>query len=402
MLTAAVGLLSGCVHGTQADTQPVTLRYYSYGMSLPQIQGALEKAAANLPGVTLEPVEADLSSLLDGENPPDFYLISPQYNGTICSLEDIFTPERFTDLDLFLSSDTGLSLDDYVPLMEAGIFEGKRLALPLCFGTGMLVTSQQTLDLFSLNVDRLNEYDGFLEGLRQYAAQAEADENARLFFAPPLTGIFFPWNGLDIAQIKEDSELFRPTFETYRSVYAMLQRSWNQDWATPEAMGQPMQEHLIFGYQAEGFFWMDYYAVTAKTGQTPLLYSVPSAKDDHVYGNPSALMAINKNSDHQQQAYLLMKQLLSDSVQSSGFGENLPVRRESIVLAAKAYAQNFSAGVIPDSLIEQFSSKAEEACFGAYYPPFVNQTVDSAMQPYLEGAVTYETAVGALDGVVIS
>ena len=126
-----ITLLSGCANGI-ANQQPVKLTYYvNQGVEsiiVPHLDSLAEKSDST----EFERFSGDINSAI-GENGADIIFLSTDYDVLEQGMGSMLTEDNFIDLTLLINNDTSFSLDHYVPMIEAGVVEGKRLGIPLYF-----------------------------------------------------------------------------------------------------------------------------------------------------------------------------------------------------------------------------------------------------------------------------
>lgn len=383
-----ITLLSGCANGI-ANQQPVKLTYYVNQGVESIIVPHLDSLAEKSDNTEFERFSGDINSAI-GENGADIIFLSTDYDVLEQGMGSMLTEDNFIDLTLLINNDTSFSLDHYVPMVEAGVVEGKRLGIPLYFMVESFVTSQENMDYLQFTEDSFQSYDAFLSMLQRYSDIAA--ENSYLFFPQKMgMSLFFPWNGLDFFKMTDNLSAYQPTFEAYRSVYAFD----NKDIISVSSMDEVakmLQNHEVIAYQAQGFSWMDYYSTVSASGQTPLLFPAPSV-DGNMYGAAGVFMCINKYSNNDQSAYELLKQMLSDSVQSLGFGGGIPVLESAIEPAATVYSTNFSKTDVPKETVEQFAQKVADTEFsGSFFSYAENAKINSVLDLYFgsDGSMAFE------------
>jgi len=156
---------------------------------------------------------------------PDIILESDTFTFNIGSFKRMESGV-YADLEPFFQHDENFQMSDYHEIvLDAGVFQGKRYAVPLSFVSSYWLTTQEILEEEGITIEEdLQDYTSLMNLLQDYR---QSNPEKRLFYniyARQFLNDMFPWNGLPLVNIEEkqvsvDPDKLHYVIDTYRDVF---------------------------------------------------------------------------------------------------------------------------------------------------------------------------------------
>ncbi len=386
------------------------------------LQNAIHLFQAEYPGVEVDfrrfdsvdnwdiaTYETMLNSELAAGEGPDIVLSESDYINinTFKSMET----GVYADIDPFLIWDETFEMADYNEVvLNAGIYQGKRYAVPISFKSNIWITTQEVLDEAGMEIESgLQDFVPTMETLVDYKLE---NPEKWLFF-----GLFAglglkelcPWCGLQPVNIEDrsitlDTDEFHSLINAYKDIF-YVESMVNPPTVVYPNNGFPLINREAMFVRVESLYNILSAYSALKTTQTPLLVNSPSF-NDKVIGVPNIIAFIREGSPNQLNAYRFLKILLSEEIQSDTSimtNVELPVLRESITVKIKNMLSKYCVrGGITEGGILEFSSLSSEEInmiIDTIYNIDVctlDPTIDDlwlGMLPYITGEDTYENCL---------
>ena len=311
----------------------------------------------------------------------------------------------FEDLGPFFGTDDEIALSEFVkPVMDGGVFDGKRYLAPVNYEIPILMTTQSILDELGMTADELETCDGFCEGAARF--HEKYPESTLFFnyggFNPILSDITALYQSFGFGIINYETNEIVVDEARFRQCMDLVKLYYDPDYDTDaEAVweipyyGAGGGLHLkLFPYDdLSGDSYMNY--INSKTflasdGEEPVVF-LPSNQRDGVTAETVLGAAIPKGAANKAAAWKLLKILLSDDIQAghddkrwgnSYFWVGYPVR----LSATKAMMTSDVEGLTPegpefDRFVELVQSPTDAVIMPEAYINYLRQ----CMLPYVYG-----------------
>jgi hypothetical protein len=378
----------------------------------------------------------------------DMAMISVLYNTnhmpySLLTFPDLFKTagwtELFLDLEPLFSADPEFNREDYVQgVFDAGRIGHRQLYVPLAYHLPLLVTTEEALEYFGLDVDFDEELSStqLMEIIEQFIDENKS--NLELFLFPtPDRGIRYvlPWLGEPIIDyysgtINTHTENFRRTMYSYKMMHEITTRRsyYPLTLLGPAgATGGPVEAaRHIFNRDVLFNFTMGYR--TFGSTFTPLL-SPPESRevswaDDFLNESPVWLpiqdangaptaqpvmyAAISRGTSNQYNAYAFLRILMSERWQFAAtsnvsYGiDAYPINRQALINAADNHLNwIFDGGVwwryLPPCTEEEWLEYVWSAVADENFTHTSMQIVYEYMLPFFRGEATFEESLSQLE-----
>ena len=335
---------------------------------------------------------------------PDVILLSLED----VDLEKVIRSGAFQPLDDLISNDEEFNMEDFYPgIMEAGLVEDVRYAIPLGFRVNALMTTKEQMisqrfslpETFSGFCDQSIEFSNlYFEDVTQYFLSNEYGALCFMIMGSGIHLVDYQNEG-----VLPDPEAFRELLETYKGMYRTLLYREQEGVTYPNSINTGIYQGNIRYWEVASGQFLDVAAWISDIS-TPVVCGMPSVDGDYA-ATIQLAASINISSSNQGAAWEFIKILLSKNMQLYGMGEAIciyqPVRRGMTSEYALSYGSTIGAIItendgsrytyhgIPAEVIESY----EEILTQASYVPFswrVYEFVETDMKPFFENTATYE------------
>lgn len=265
----------------------------------------------------------------------------------------------FVDLNQFISRDSEFNLDDYVkPVLDGGVYQGKRYIMPVEYSVPILTTTQEILDAEGFTPADFNTFDGFIRTLEQYNEKYKdnPDKSALVDWKHNRRNLdyFLQNGGIDLIDYQTnkvgiDKENFKKIIDFIKPMYISEEARKDIDGsALVSQISSLMQrgglrdEYWLFNnnFNTIGVLASVEHYWLVEDNRTPLMFTMPNT-DDGLTAKIIQFAAIPKVSNNQINAYNLLKIILSEDIQagSTDAGQYLrlgmPVLKSGVSLTIK-------------------------------------------------------------------
>ena len=357
-----------------------------------------------------------LKSELAAGTGPDLILFTP------VDFEDIQKTAgsgAFQNISGYIENDAGFSLENYNSgVMEAGVYNGQRLFVPISYSINLFLTTEETLnkESWKLPSDLQELYSQMTEFGQLYRSNTE-----RFFSHYPLYSFLLESSGIPVAdwiskEIKVDDEAFRDFMSAYKELYSIDWKRYEEGiyvkdpnytytGDTVKLIRNNKIQYIFESYHPS--LLSDYAALL--NDQTPVYAAFPSLS-----GKPVATIdmaaAVNRNGANKANAYNLLKIMLSEKMQTYG-SENfclyydIPVLDGVYKKLLEEQNRKYAGGgtpdgsiryaLIPDDTINSFVSLVSDVTCSNISPQ-VQSFVWEEMKSYFEDQKSYEQCLESL------
>jgi ABC-type glycerol-3-phosphate transport system substrate-binding protein len=322
----------------------------------------------------------------------------------------------FLDLNTFIGQDADFNLDDYVRgVIDGGLFNGKRYLMPYAYYLPVYAASTKVVNDIGFDMSKTSDMLSFISEISRTFSQAQSNPNFQTMLWPGgMLSEIRAFSGVPIADFETgtalpDEENLRKLLEAYKPYFPVDDNFDN----VVRNIGTPKPDHLINGtvtFLDTQLLW-GFFETAARLKQLEVdfeMFTVPGV-DGKVYAEGINTVAIRAGSPNQQNAWNFIKLLLSAESQKGTYAVVWkPVNKEALVWEVERW-YNYFSGSVQDRPGAEFIlyAKLSEAEKQAYLNLLLNVddsnayhsgglAFDTHMIPFLEGDVSYETAINGL------
>lgn len=405
----AVLLLSACAgKDTKQTNQSLTLcvdelinaqfksGFEEFRTMYPDVELHVEVASEILPNS-----ERINTRILAGEG-PDLLLMASYGNSDVYKM---MSAQAFAPLDEFMETDSTWKAEDYVkPVLDAGVYEGRQMIMPLSYTVRVALTTQENLDKAGISLEACRDMASFLNEMQKFAG---AEGMERLFLEPGRLIAFPEYASHEFLNYKDgklgiDAETLRQTCEAYKGFYAedvgqgpVSDTSWD-GYGEMVAKGEAGMCIPISNMN----FWAAAQNMAAHAH--PLLW--PFQNDQ---GETTATImhyaGIRANSENRQNAWNMLKILMGDTVQAemADKGSYSPVLKKELQdfmdeAEQTAFLQggaDVEAAEIPQDIRKQYQEVLMNPGNSIFETNICIAEFRLAMEPFYEGTASYDACM---------
>lgn len=421
LLAAGIAILSGC-GGSAGDSQAhQETKNLSMCISETQYEvckAGIEKYKAAYPDVELQ-VETYASSeraermkqldteLMAGKGPDLLFM-------EVWGSNDVYKMMKsgvFAPLDDFMEQDKEWNGADYVQAaLQAGTFGGKQLVMPLDYYTTIAVASKEGMEKAGISWDSSMDILSFMQEAGRLYGQEDtervfADVGQLSPFPEMLTGQFLDY---EKSVVGVDAKRLREACEAYKLIYP----EDNGDSSYPSGGDYGFGERIGLG---EAYFhiannFRTFIGVSGAIAADASPVFCPLANDKgETLAKISQYTGIRANSENKQNAWNMIKILLSDEVQGAiaGRGFYCPVRKSSLEGAVEKAVEEELAdgskyvemGSLPQEYIDKYKSVLMEPQ-KCYYATDIFVKFLEDMTPFYEDEADYEECMKTFEDYI--
>ena len=280
----------------------------------------------------------------EGGELPDVMILrtADPWNGRdgVGNLTELAREGLLYDLDALLGEN---ALVGCVPeVMEAGIYEGRRVLLPLLYSVGMLYTTEERLDAAGIPWEEGMDLETFSAAFPDFWKTHTTGNTFRNFWYPD---VMCAQNGVDLLHDSPESRaasekicrahinFFPGYLDKGTAEYSVTRRSWypgtlEESWAAGDFV-------FLSGFSAGGtheflpFVADRFYAEDKNKGEHPLLFPMPTLDGGAPYPVPTWCVAVSSRTEHPKAVVKFIWYLLSMQAQNGMTSGGIPVSRMS-------------------------------------------------------------------------
>ncbi len=262
-------------------------------------------------------------------------------------------------------SDTKINLSDFKqPVVEAGKYKGKQLLFPLAYSPCYLYTTEEKCMEYSIELPKEGiRLDEITTVFQNYIERAGGKA---LFYEYPLQWMGFV-SGTLIDYENGTTRFSDPQFLNYLNAakHIQLPSSGIVDYTNAYDLLNnevPCKWNGDAGANAD--LLLEYNNALKELGQTPVLCGIRDEQTEGYLSIPTFCFAINQNSNQKEQAYEILKKLLSEETQSNQSFRgvfDVPVLNKATD-ALMEFLQNPPGGMLPlaDEFIASYRNILDE------------------------------------------
>jgi ABC-type glycerol-3-phosphate transport system substrate-binding protein len=297
----------------------------------------------------------------------------------------------FLDLNELIELDESFNFDGYVkPVLDGGIFRGRRYTVPFDYFVDVYVSNTKMLDEIGFDRSKTGDAISFMSEILRALPKAQTNPAFRSMFNDNLLfGLFRTIELVDYETntILPNEEGLKKLLEAYKPYYPVDSAVGNNVNAD-----QLLNGVNIFGTNNNIQIFVDLMRQLKTRGAFEL--SVMPDMDGKIHAWSIYTAAINSGSQNQQNAWNFIKLMLSPEYQSS---EGLMMSVHKNTLITKVEKWRTDAGNISRDEAQIYLDMVMSAdyCYTYNSQPIYDMFIEH-MTPFLEDKVSWETAVNRL------
>jgi hypothetical protein len=341
-------------------------------------------------------------------------------------------------------ADPNFSREDYVEgVFDVGLINERRLFVPLMYQLPILVTTEEALDYFGLDVDFERELSStqLLEVIEQFIDENQANSQ-RFLFPPPDRGLryIYPWLSEPVIDynsgaVNIDNDTFHQTMHSFQMMYDMTTRhlsyilneiyggATSSSAVARDIANRNVLFNFTMGYRTfGGTYTILSNMLEGRTpppggatasdffNESPVWFPLHSL-DDAPMAQPVLFAAIPSATPNQYNAYEFLRILMSDEWQliamhSSSYGMDVySVNRQALINAVDSIIRNLDFHdvderwfcYLPSHTRERWLAFVQSAVADENFTHTSIRIVYEYMLPFFRGEETFEESVSHLE-----
>ncbi|WMJ22341.1 extracellular solute-binding protein [Paludicola sp. MB14-C6] len=232
------------------------------------------------------------------------------------NLEKVALSGAFCDINTMLKEDISFNRELYFEsVLDAGVYKGKQIFMPLSFNVPMLLTTQECLNKYEIDTNKLNTLSDMYA---TFAKTINTHDINRLFTNSYDMNRFLSYaittiSKTQINNLADDNSL-KKICDEYKQVYPISNTKMSLDVVNMCPYDAMKEDKTVFvNTSSLADFYYRYYLI-AEHGVTPIFKPIPSPKGG-VQAYLGDSVAISSNSPNKQNAYHFLKIALSEKLQ---------------------------------------------------------------------------------------
>lgn len=156
---------------------------------------------------------------------PDVFLIHKQWD-----MDKMIDRGVFADLSQFYEESECFKSDNWEnQILEGGCRDGYRFAIPVEYGIPLLKTSKETLEKSGINIENLEDFQGFMDETTAYMERAQEGE-PRLFRMEEVPMACMSWSGYNFIDWEtQTADLASEDAKRFFEWYKMVEQQYEED-----------------------------------------------------------------------------------------------------------------------------------------------------------------------------
>lgn len=324
--------------------------------------------------------------------------------------------EIFVDLNEFISRDDEFNLDDYVkPVLDGGVYRGKRYIMPVEYGIPLLTTTQEILDEEGFVPTDFNTFDGFIKTLEQYNEKYKdnPEKSALIDWKHNRINLeyFLQTSGINLidyekSKVGTDKTNFKKFIDLMKQLYISDEDRKNIDISplisgiVGMTQGRGLgEQHWLFNnyFTTTGTMFSVELGYLASNNLKSLMFTYPNINNG-VTADIIQFAAIPKSSANQINAYNLLKIILSEEIQAGGTESGNYLRLGMPVLKSGVHAKivRDSWGQLDEETINEYTNLMLNIDSAKIIPNEMYKFLVDEMTPYWEGKQSFDECYARL------
>lgn len=334
--------------------------------------------------------------------------------------------EMLMDLKPLIEKDKDFKKEDYnTKVIEAGLYNGKQLLMPLDYYVNQYITTEQLLKKNNVNLQDNYSQKDFMKSLDVYITSANGDKNKLLFAMPMNIEDFLASSGekfidYDNKKVYFDKPEFKEIIDNYKKIYNASKKPADITGTSGTDGFEALKNgNTLFSNdpidRTQDIFFQYESLVNQVIGEKQIINAMPNYKGgDNVTAIVGYSLAISKNTKNKQAAYNFIKIAISEDIQGSrNLPSSIPVNKkaardlENQYMKAEVnhtYKYSKSITVAQQPLSNNFQNYYNKIVDNVGNAQITNSDIERMMMesltPYFEDKSSYETCVKTLENKV--
>lgn len=350
----------------------------------------------------LQGMNQTYTELMAGKG-PDLLL---GYNYGIGDIYKMMKAQVYAPLDTFMEADENWNEDDYVKaVLESGRFGGSQYVMPLTYEAYLAVTSEEAMQAAGISEEDCGDTLSFMYAVSElygtdYSERILADGGQLADFPMILGKEFLDYEEGEIAV---DSRILEEACHAYAAMY---EEDLNYSDVFAEegyfGLGTAIAERRAYFYIPTGIGGGLSASAAIAASETPKLLPLRNSEGEAM-GRIMAYAGIRANSENKQNAWNLLRILMSEEVQKkqTKLMTNCPVSkgaldekiREELSWIAAERKENAGIGTLSDEFLDEYRKCLTELQNCVYVSEVCVNEFYSDMVPFYEGEESYEECI---------
>lgn len=363
-------------------------------------------------------VKRILTDTLSGEG-PDILLLDNM------STRKLEKSRMLVDLKPLLEKDSDFNEEDYnMPVINAGIYEGKQVVMPLDYYVNQYITTKELLDSKNIVLDKVENQNDFINAIDTYISSLNNEKNKYLFGAPINIEDFLASSGekfinYDDKEVYFNKPEFKEIIDNYKKIYNVSKKLSDMVGVSGVDGFEGLRKgNVLFSNDPismrDTFFEYES-LINQAIKETQVIDTIPTYKGgDKVVPIVGSSLAISDNTKNVEAAYNFIKIAISEDIQKcKDIPQCIPVNKK----AARDLEDFYSKEIVNTSydfdknLI--ITNKPLSDGFKNYYNKILDNLEEGQITnldvknmlmenllPYFEGKSSYESCINTLTNKV--
>ncbi len=329
----------------------------------------------------------------------------------------------FTDLNSLINADKEFNKDDYFQrIFDAGIYNNKRLFIPLRYSIPYFTTTNSTLKENNINIDK----SGFsLESLSELAKSfAENKHKAKNLIDYSFQFIDMMYSsGIDFVDYKNkksnfNSQEFIELLKEYKDIFSS-KATFEERVKFNTCVEMTKDNQLVFGFDTSNEFPQVLRSTNSRYKSVigEEMEIIPIINNGVCNASLNQFVAINSNCKNMEAAFKLIKIMLSKDIQKAtdSYGSNnynlfLPINKQAYTEDMKFYMENedttafgleFPLVKLPVGINDKMNNLIEKMQPANSLDIDIIRIVNKELDNYIKGKASAEQTAKAIDDKVM-
>lgn len=316
----------------------------------------------------------------------------------------------FYNIDKFLLYDENYDPALYnLPVLDAGVYRGERLCVPLCYQLLVMATGAESAERAGFPLSGAENVSAFLQAAAAYNERIDPEKDALLFASSDAADSLLRYSGLQFVDYQQGTvNVDSGDFKLYMQLYKAL--------LSVDEFGRIDLSAINGSRPIESYLFMSSNQLFAKaafvssllgSAQTPAVLTMKTPENETV-ATVDVIAAIPAASNNKVNAYRLIQYALSESVQqnrllgtpvnlvaAAGVLDNSWVRRNRARLGS--FSDRWVVEATPYEAVKEIrlQMQAIDRAILTQHSA-IDHFIIPEMQPYLTGKESYETCLRRL------
>ncbi|AGK96023.1 ABC transporter substrate-binding protein [Clostridium pasteurianum] len=341
------------------------------------------------------------------------------------SIRKLERSEMLLDLKPLMEKDKDFKKEDYnTKVIEAGLYNGKQLIMPLDYYVNQYITTEQLLKNNNIKLEDNYSQKDFMNALDGYISSINGNKNKFLFAMPMNIGDFLASSGEEFIDYNNkrvyfDKPGFKEIIDNYKKIYKASKKPADiSGYSGVEGFENLKNGNTLFSNDPIALrdtFFVYESLINQVIGETQIINSMPTYKGgDKATAIVAQSLAISKNCKNKSAAYNFIKTAISEDIQSSSnLPSFIPINKKAAKDLENQYMKEKVNGTFEYNKNIKIVEQPLSDNFQKYYSKITNnienavitdseveQIMMESLTPYFEDKSSYESCVKALENKI--